>query len=469
MRINRFAGEGIHGYLNFSINFFPDINFLTGINGSGKTSVVNGISALISPSLVDLAKTDYRRMEVEVETDDGKAIIIWAKKEVEKVTIGSSQVDHELEFPVLSDDMFDFMSGGRAREEQATFYREQEAKLFDDPVLKSIKGLPTPMVLDIERRLSRLYDKRSFVVQSGALRRSNVFKLSLHRSLADASNLAEFNFRQIKALKDRLTDDFRKKIILSSIEFEHGSTGSPKSFPTLSPEFFERKDEIKKTLLTLGLTKKEIDNSLEPFFKRLQDLSKIMPADGNVEDLFSKVAGGVGIKNKTKNSKEASKKVQLLVDWLVNSPQYYRLIKIKNHVDEYIKNNHRLYEPINKYLDTVNQYLNDSGKEIQFSETSNLLVKFKKGDDRPITSLASGESQIVVILTHLFFNPDAKTANVFIIDEPELSLHVRWQELFVDSVRTASPNLQLILATHSPSIILEDEEHCIDLSGGQDK
>ena len=44
------------------------------------------------------------------------------------------------------------------------------------------------------------------------------------------------------------------------------------------------------------------------------------------------------------------------------------------------------------------------------------------------------DSSGVVILTHLAFNRQAKRANVLIIDEPELSLHLRRQELFVDSV-----------------------------------
>jgi predicted ATP-binding protein involved in virulence len=74
-----------------------------------------------------------------------------------------------------------------------------------------------------------------------------------------------------------------------------------------------------------------------------------------------------------------------------------------------------------------------------------------------------------VILTHLAFNNQAKRANVLIIDEPELSLHLRWQELFVDAVTAASPGLQLILATHSPSIIGARIENCIDVRGGTHK
>jgi predicted ATP-binding protein involved in virulence len=50
------------------------------------------------------------------------------------------------------------------------------------------------------------------------------------------------------------------------------------------------------------------------------------------------------------------------------------------------------------------------------------------------------------------------------VDEPELSLHIKWQELFVTAVQEASPKLQLILATHSPSIILDRVDKCVDLS-----
>src|SRR5208337_790649 len=67
------------------------------------------------------------------------------------------------------------------------------------------------------------------------------------------------------------------------------------------------------------------------------------------------------------------------------------------------------------------------------------------------------------ILTHLFFNPQARTNNVFIVDEPELSLHVQWQELYVESLTEASPNIQYIMATHSPSIILDRTSRCVDV------
>jgi predicted ATP-binding protein involved in virulence len=57
------------------------------------------------------------------------------------------------------------------------------------------------------------------------------------------------------------------------------------------------------------------------------------------------------------------------------------------------------------------------------------------------------------MIAHLIFEESRRPSGIFIIDEPELSLHLAWQEIFVDSISKASPKTQFILATHSPTII----------------
>jgi energy-coupling factor transporter ATP-binding protein EcfA2 len=147
----------------------------------------------------------------------------------------------------------------------------------------------------------------------------------------------------------------------------------------------------------------------------------------------------------------------------MNKPQFDRLTEILGYFEKYTNDIQKVSEPISQYIEITNSYLRDSNKALEFDETGYLCVNIKDYEKQPITSLSSGESQIVVIITHLAFNPAAQRANVFIVDEPELSLHLRWQELFVDSVRAVNPDLQVILATHSPSIILDKVEYCKDL------
>jgi predicted ATP-binding protein involved in virulence len=69
MKLTRFSGTGIHGFLKFDVNFYDDLTFLYGINGSGKTTVLNSIVALITPSLHILAELEFREIRVEVENE----------------------------------------------------------------------------------------------------------------------------------------------------------------------------------------------------------------------------------------------------------------------------------------------------------------------------------------------------------------------------------------------------------------
>lgn len=54
---------------------------------------------------------------------------------------------------------------------------------------------------------------------------------------------------------------------------------------------------------------------------------------------------------------------------------------------------------------------------------------------------------------------------IFIADEPELSLHVKWQEKLINAIRELNPNAQLIIATHSPDIVADYRNKVIDMEG----
>ena len=144
-----------------------------------------------------------------------------------------------------------------------------------------------------------------------------------------------------------------------------------------------------------------------------------------------------------------------------------KLSVMSNLISEYNMNVSLIRRKIDDYLSSINEFMQDSGKRIVFSGVGNLRFTLEKENyerERGVGSLSSGEIQILVILTHLYFNPEVERANVFIIDEPELSLHVQWQEKFADGIMDASQATQFILATHSPSVILNRTNWCKEVS-----
>ena len=40
------------------------------------------------------------------------------------------------------------------------------------------------------------------------------------------------------------------------------------------------------------------------------------------------------------------------------------------------------------------------------------------------------------------------------MDEPEVSLHIEWQQKLIEMITDLNPNVQIILTTHSPAVIM---------------
>ena len=50
---------------------------------------------------------------------------------------------------------------------------------------------------------------------------------------------------------------------------------------------------------------------------------------------------------------------------------------------------------------------------------------------------------------------------VLFMDEPEVSLHVEWQKRLIDLILELNPNVQIILTTHSPAVVMNGWVDCV--------
>lgn len=81
--------------------------------------------------------------------------------------------------------------------------------------------------------------------------------------------------------------------------------------------------------------------------------------------------------------------------------------------------------------------------------------------------LSAGEKQMLSFIAYNAFYKDS----VFIIDEPELSLHVDWQRQLFPTLQSQNSTNQFIIATHSPFIYSKypDKEIQIDPNRGDEE
>lgn len=104
-----------------------------------------------------------------------------------------------------------------------------------------------------------------------------------------------------------------------------------------------------------------------------------------------------------------------------------------------------------KFLEIIDNLFKDTGKRID--RKKNEIVFLSGNDEITAYQLSSGEKQILVILLTVLVQ-DNKPSIIF-MDEPEISLHFDWQKKLIRHIRELNPNAQIILATHSPAIIME--------------
>jgi len=125
----------------------------------------------------------------------------------------------------------------------------------------------------------------------------------------------------------------------------------------------------------------------------------------------------------------------------------------------------KIRKRIETYFQVVNSFLGETNKEITIDPQSNslvFLIKRLEGmqviteDKIQLEQLSSGEKQILLILTTVFLQEEKP--NVLLMDEPEISLHIGWQDKLIEKLRLLNPQCQLILTTHSPNIFVNGWE-----------
>ena len=157
--------------------------------------------------------------------------------------------------------------------------------------------------------------------------------------------------------------------------------------------------------------------------------------------------------------KMAVKNVKSELDWQLYQLQRRYLdyqVNIGNRIIECLTSGHpeeatNISLPKTKFQDLIDELFGETGKTI--IRKSNEILFEQDGDTLYPYQLSSGEKQLLVILLTVLVQDNQ--SGVLFMDEPEVSLHVEWQQRLIGLIRELNPNVQIILTTHSPAMIMD--------------
>ncbi len=126
-----------------------------------------------------------------------------------------------------------------------------------------------------------------------------------------------------------------------------------------------------------------------------------------------------------------------------------------------------IFDEVANKIDLLKRIINKRFlyKKMAISRRDGFVFTSSNGARLSLESLSSGEQHELVLFYELLFK--ASPNSLILIDEPEISLHVVWQEQFLKDVQeiTQLANVDALIATHSPDIINGRRDLVVQLEG----
>lgn len=454
MQITELSFKKLYGYMDKKIEINNNISILVGINGSGKTSVLNLINWLLKPSFQDLCTIEFEKIILKFSYKADNYVLTCSQNKVETL-INIKNTTKDITYKKV----------------QATFKIHPNKLTKDENLKESIidaytnlspepseietwsflfNELPKPTVIGLDRHI---YTEEGEEIRY----QSDPFLQMEKRKLSRRSNIKISPLDKVKSLLNTEHNIYRnrilllhsylnEKIMLSAFDnafteqnIEHILSGARPSISTI--------DMLKTQVISFLQETHGINYSRRPKQTPNSSIKK-------VDNYFN------NLKNIIKNTKD---KFDLL--YITNINQFKKINDLIIEFSQFEEDKKALYHSLQEFLDTINKFLSDSSKQLYFDKEKSEIkfsINNKEGikidEGRDINNLSSGEKQILILLTYIKYHANQ---SIFILDEPELSLHPKWQAEFLDAIEKLMPkDSQLIIATHSPEVIGGREDSC---------
>lgn len=405
---------GLWGIKDIETSFDPNVNIFIGTNGTNKTVFLSLLEAALTADYKVLTSIEFTRMEVLIDA------------EVSTIEIVQVPTDEATEIQyTLGNDTFEIRPYPlRARR----FGRLEEPPIY---------------------RLKRLLD--------GLV---NISWLSVNRDNVDTQYLdAREALDKFKHMVDFKIDELVKQLGMYQLQLESEANAISNDFKkeVMSMMLYNEKMDGYGSHIQLNMEIQNTDELKKQLYKAFSAMGIARDKKNSIDTHISK------IKDVLNKMAEHSIKMDLEdVFVLALIKRTFAIIEISQKHEEQTK---QLFTPITNFWKCLESFM--PNKHFEYNkEKGDLMVMLKEGNRKevPISlkSLSSGEKQLFILLTEALLQKESNY--LFIADEPELSLHIKWQKKILPEMLSINPNAQIIVATHSPEVASNYPDKIINMA-----
>lgn len=440
--IERIELEGIHYRYDLDISFNPNLNILFGENGTGKSTLIHIIANIANGDFIRFAFLDFNKIKI---TYSDKHYLTIEKKENNDSTIIYISTKNGKNFEFSQREAIDVsrdMEDERYDSDYAPDLINRISDFIEHSEIPIIKTSYFPAFRTILEAWST-NRRRQINQPSFALRALGRDTLSKTATIFSRNLFGPFlpiiNYPSPMEIEFRLNNEIRHcQLRIANYERSIFSDSFVKVFSALleGTSYIDSNFSADSLIQDISALTNNFTNN------KLGELQEDSNTYLELKKLVSK-------SEQTENLQGAAAEALVVYRDALKDRQFHQQESFKS-IDTY-------FEIINSFLNNKQlDYRLDSRRKIP-----RIGLKFPDNTWSNINVMSSGERQL---LTMLYAVNHMSDNSIVLIDEPEISLHIDWQENLLEKMMEQLEGRQIVVCTHSPAITANFTDYMIEVA-----